>query len=160
VDDKFRANQLGATDYLVKPIIKSDLLQAIDRLEEHKKKLKQVLVIDDRAEDILLIKRILRAHECQIIEALNALDGLDIIYRNRPNLVVLDLTMPGLDGFGVLESLRSNPKTKNIPVILITARELTSDEREIVEDQADALLIKGKYTDAELLQHVDQFLTD
>ncbi len=160
VDDKFRANQLGAAEYLVKPIIKNDLLQAIERLEEHKKNLKQVVVIDDNAEDILLIKRILRAHECQIIEALNGLDGLDIIYRNPPSLIVLDLTMPDLDGFGVLESLRDKQKTKNIPVIVITARELNNDELKTVNRQANALLLKGKYTDAELLQCVDKFLGD
>ncbi len=160
VDDKFRANQLGAAEYLLKPIIKNDLLQAIERLEEHKKNLKQVLVIDDNAEDILLIKRILRAHECQIIEASNGLDGLDIIYRNPPSLIVLDLTMPDLDGFGVLESLRDKQKTKNIPVIVITARELTSDELKFVNRRANALLLKGKYTDAELLQCVDKFLGD
>ncbi len=160
VDDKFRANQLGAAEYLVKPIIKNDLLQAIERLEEHKKNLKQVLVIDDNAEDILLIKRILRAHDCQIIEALNGLDGLDIIYRNPPSLIVLDLTMPDLDGFGVLESLRDKQNTKNIPVIVITARELNSDELKTVKRQANALLLKGKYTDAELLQCVDKFLGD
>ncbi|HEY85364.1 MAG TPA: GAF domain-containing protein, partial [Chloroflexi bacterium] len=160
VDDKFRANQLGAAEYLLKPIIKNDLLQAIERLEEHKKNFKQVLVIDDNAEDILLIKRILRAHECQIIEALNGLDGLDIIYRNPPSLIVLDLTMPDLDGFGVLESLRDKQKTKNIPVIVITARELDNDELEIVNRQANALLLKGKYTDVELLQYVNKFLGD
>ncbi|OQY28326.1 MAG: hypothetical protein B6243_12205, partial [Anaerolineaceae bacterium 4572_5.2] len=87
-------------------------------------------------------------------------DGLDIIYRNPPSLIVLDLTMPDLDGFGVLESLRDKQKTKNIPVIVITARELDNDELEIVNRQANALLLKGKYTDVELLQYVNKFLGD
>ncbi|MFQ5577007.1 MAG: response regulator, partial [Anaerolineae bacterium] len=157
IEDRYRATKLGAADYLVKPVIKRDLLHMLQKLDTQKQHPNRVLVIDDQAEDILLIRRILEAHDCQVVEARNGLEGLDIIFSNPPDLVMLDLTMPGLDGFGVLESLKSNPKTGNIPVVVITAKELTAAERKTVDRQADALLQKGKFTDSDLLRHVNRF---
>jgi len=93
-----------------------------------------------------------------VLAASNGLDGLDIIYNNPPDLIILDLTMPDLDGFGVLDSLKNNPKTDAIPTIIITARSLTSHEAKTVTRQADALLSKGKFTDSDLIKHVDKFL--
>ncbi len=158
VEDRFRATQLGATDYLVKPIIKNDLLEALEKIERDKNNLKRVLVIDDHADDILLIRRVLESRACQVVEATNGVEGLESIYNNHPALVILDLTMPELDGFGVLQTLKSDPKTADIPVIVITARELNPTEKDTITQQAAALLSKGRFSGTELLQLVDRLL--
>jgi len=157
VDAKARAEEIGVADYLLKPIIKRDLLQAMNQLKKQDQ-IKRVLVIDDKADDLLLVKRILEAHECQVVQASNGLEGLEIVYKNPPALVILDLTMPELDGFGVLQSLRENPDTSEIPSIVLTAKELTPVEEATLNAQANAILFKGMFTDAALMQYVNQFL--
>ena len=85
-----------------------------------------VLVIDDQADDILLIRRILEAqHSYRVIEASGGQAGIDLVHQRKPDVVILDLMMPEVDGFTVLEMLKREPNTRNIPVIVITAKELT-----------------------------------
>lgn len=86
----------------------------------------------------------------------NGLDGLEIIRSNPPDLVILDLTMPDLNGFGVMEALQTDSKTVDIPIIVITARDLNAAEKQRIDEQAVALLTKGQYSDADLLSYVDK----
>ncbi len=159
VEDRFRATQLGATDYLVKPIIKTDLLAAMEKLGRLRERAKKVLVIDDHADDILLIRRILESRACVVLSATDGVEGLAVIEQNRPDLVILDLTMPKMDGFGVLKTLAETEETKSLPVLVISARTLSESERTMVDDYAVALLSKGNFTDADLLQYVDAYLS-
>ncbi|HHN94521.1 MAG TPA: response regulator, partial [Anaerolineae bacterium] len=69
-------------------------------------------------------------------------------------LILLDLMMPGVDGFGVLEALKSDDETSDIPVIVITAKELTADERARLSGQIEMLMEKGSFTDEELLDEI------
>lgn len=159
VEDRFRATQLGATDYLVKPIIKTDLLAAMEKLGRLRERAKKVLVIDDHADDILLIRRILESRACVVLSATDGVEGLAVIEQNRPDLIILDLTMPKLDGFEVLKTLAEAEDTKTLPVLVISARTLSESERMMVDDYAVALLSKGNFTDADLLQYVDAYLS-
>jgi PAS domain S-box-containing protein len=156
VNDHHRAKSLDVVDYLTKPISEKALRNALKKVITHNKNAKRVLIIDDRADDILLSKRILEARECQVFEASNGLDGLEIIRSNPPDLVILDLTMPDLDGFGVMEALKNDSKTADIPIIVITARDLNAAEKQRIDEQAVALLTKGQYSDADLLSYVDK----
>ncbi len=159
VEDRFRATQLGAAEYLVKPVIKPDLLSALEAVGHLRGAMKKVLVVDDHADDILLIRRILEARDCLVLSATDGEEGLAVIHRNRPDLVVLDLTMPKLDGFAVLEKLATDADFAELPVVVITARELTDDERTQVSNRAVAVLSKGHFTDADLLQYIDTYLS-
>ncbi len=159
IEDRFRATQLGAAEYLVKPVIKPDLLSVLESVGQLRGSVKKVLVIDDHADDILLIRRILEARDCLVLSAVNGEEGLAVIHRNRPDLVVLDLTMPKIDGFAVLEMLATDADFADLPIIVITARELTEDERARVSNRAVAVLSKGHFTDADLLQYVDTYLS-
>ena len=159
IEDRFRATQLGAADYLVKPVIKPDLLSVLESVGQLRGSVKKVLVVDDHADDILLIRRILEARDCLVISAANGEEGLAVIHRNRPDLVVLDLTMPKIDGFAVLEMLATDAEFAELPVIVITARELSEEERSQVANRAVAVLSKGHFTDADLLQYVDTYLS-
>jgi len=158
IEDRFRATQLGAADYLAKPVIKPDLLSILEKLGQTRQDTKKVLVIDDHADDILLIRRILEARNCLVLSAINGAEGLDVIRGNRPDLIILDLTMPKLDGFAVLDALAEDPELIQLPVIVITARELTTAEQKKISTYGVALLSKGHFTDEDLLQFADSYL--
>jgi CheY-like chemotaxis protein len=150
---------LGAADYLVKPIMESELLAALSHLEKPKDREAEVLVIDDQADDILLIRRMLEAqHQYRVIEADGGQTGIDVVHRHKPDIIILDLMMPEVDGFAVLEALKRKPDTRYIPVIVITAKELTAEERQRLNGQVEVLLRKGLFTEQELLEDLGNAL--
>jgi CheY-like chemotaxis protein len=161
ISDKDRGFTLGAADYLTKPIVEADLVKALRRLDKQNKSQLKVLVIDDEADDVLLIRRILEAEENYVIlEAGNGKEGLALVSSQRPDLIVLDLTMPEMDGFTVVEKLKNNEETRSIPIIIVSAKELTTTEREFLTDEVEVLLQKGLFSEAELLEDVSQALED
>jgi CheY-like chemotaxis protein len=117
------------------------------------------LVIDDQADDILLIRRILEVEsQYKIIEANNGKEGLALVQSVSPDLIVLDLTMPEMDGFKVVEALKSSEKTRSIPIIIVSAKELNPTEQQLLTGQVEVLLRKGLFTENELLEDVGQVL--
>lgn len=159
VSDKKRGFSLGAADYMIKPITESDLLRALERLENQTKEQIKVLVIDDQADDILLIRRLLEAQfNYSIIEAKSGKEGLKLVEQVKPDLIILDLTMPEMDGFSVVEALKNNDSTRGIPIIIVSAKDLTPQEDQFLTGQVEALLRKGIYTEEELLEDVKQAL--
>jgi signal transduction histidine kinase/CheY-like chemotaxis protein len=149
---------LGAADYLVKPFVEEELLAALARLDQQEDEV-EVLVIDDQAEDILLIRRILEAqHRYRVFEAGGGQAGIDLVQRRKPNIIILDLMMPEVDGFAVLEALKREPDTRNIPVIVITAKELTEEEEQQLMGHVESLLRKGLFTESELLADLGEAL--
>lgn len=159
VSDKNRGFSLGAADYLIKPIAEQELVKALKRLENEPKGQGKVLVIDDQADDILLIRRILEVEsQYKIIEASNGKDGLALVQSVHPDLIVLDLTMPEMDGFKVVEALKSSEKTRSIPIIIVSAKELNPTEQQLLTGQVEVLLRKGLFTENELLEDVGQVL--
>jgi len=93
-------------------------------------------------------------NDYQIFEATNGREGLELIRARQPDLVVLDLTMPEMDGFAVLDALRTDESTQDIPVIVITAKELSPDERDRLSGQIDSLLQKGAFMDDDVLADI------
>ena len=86
--------------------------------------------MEDTTEARRLIRRILQSQgNFTILEASNGREGLELIQRELPDLVILDLMMPEMDGFAVIEALRAKQETATIPVIVATAKELTADEK-------------------------------
>ncbi|MEP7357046.1 MAG: pyridoxal-phosphate dependent enzyme, partial [Anaerolineales bacterium] len=133
------------------------LLAALQRLDEH---VRSIAIIDDNPDAARLIRRILQARgDYDIYEAADGRRGLSLIREQRPDLVVLDLMMPEMDGFAVLDALRADSTTRNIPVIVVTAKELTPAERDRLGGQIDSLLQKGSFMDDELLADVLGALT-
>jgi PAS domain S-box-containing protein len=158
VSEEGRGFSLGAADYLVKPIMEEELLAALSRLDEPEKE-SLVLVIDDQADDILLIRRILEAqHGFRVIEASGGQVGIDLVHQRKPDIVILDLMMPEVDGFAVLEMLKREPNTRDIPVIVITAKVLSEEERQLLLGQVEVLLHKGLFTESELLEDLKKAL--
>jgi threonine synthase len=150
---------MGASDYLVKPIVESELLGALIHLDaEHKEGVK-VLVVDDQADDILLMRRILQAHHnFTIFEASNGEEGLALVEKETPDLIILDLNMPKMDGFAMLEALKANEATRGIPIIIVSAQELSQAEQDKLTGQVEVLLRKGIFTEHELLEDIGMAL--
>lgn len=115
----------------------------------------KIVIVEDTTEARRLIRRILQSQgNFTILEAVNGREGLDLIQKELPDLVILDLMMPEMDGFTVIQALRSNPDTATIPVIVATAKELTTDEKSRLGGQIQALMQKGDFLNDEFLDEV------
>lgn len=119
----------------------------------------KVAVIDDEADSRQLIRRILQAQgDYTIVEAADGPAGIQLSRRERPDLVILDLMMPGMDGFQVLHALKDDPVTANIPVIVATAKELTADEKARLSTHIKALMQKGDFLNDEFVEEVKSLI--
>ncbi|MBL8103049.1 MAG: pyridoxal-phosphate dependent enzyme [Anaerolineales bacterium] len=119
----------------------------------------KIVIVEDTAEARRLIRRILQSQgNFTIMEATNGREGLELIKRELPDLVILDLMMPEMDGFTVIESLRANPETAVIPVIVATAKELTPDEKSRLGGQIQSLMQKGDFLNDEFLEEVKSLI--
>ena len=112
----------GVSAYLVKPISRDQLLNALDELAAP---VHTLLLIDDEPDALHLFRRMLASTErgYRVIRAGNAVRGLEVLASQRPDVILLDLTMPDMDGFGFLKAKDANPSWRNIPVILVSARD-------------------------------------
>ena len=118
------------------------LIPALELLDE---KTTTVLVIDDNPDDALLIRRFLEARkQYRVYHATDGWDGLAQARQKLPDLIVLDLMMPNLDGFGVFEELRLDKRTQHIPIIIVSAKEITTEERKKLNGYIEAIYQKGK----------------
>jgi threonine synthase len=119
----------------------------------------KIVIVEDTAEARRLIRRILQSQgSFTILEASNGREGLDLIMRELPDLVILDLMMPEMDGFTVIEALRAKQETATIPVIVATAKELTPDEKNRLSGQIQSLMQKGDFLNDEFLEEVKSLI--
>jgi signal transduction histidine kinase/CheY-like chemotaxis protein len=152
VSEKERGMSLGAADYLVKPIMEDDLVTALERLDNDPGT-DQVLVVDDHASDRHLLRRMIESQDgYEVMEASGGEEAIALIQRAHPSIIILDLMMPDVDGFSVLESVRSNEMTRSIPVIVVTAKELTEKDHQRLNHRVENLVHKGVLKQEELLE--------
>ena len=119
----------------------------------------RIAIVDDTPDVRRLIRRILQSQgNFQLYEATNGREAIELIRRELPNLIILDLMMPEVDGFGVLDALQASPETAEIPVIVVTAKELTSAEKERLKGHIQSLMQKGDFMSDELLDEVRSLL--
>ena len=129
------------------------LLAALSRVTADR--FPRVLIADDTEEARRLIRRILQSQgNYTIFEAANGRQAIEIARKEALDLVLLDLMMPELDGFAVLDALKADPNTAPLPVIVVTAKELTPDEKKRLEGQIFSLMQKGEFLSDELLDEV------
>ena len=147
-----QAAALGAADVLTKPFSSRRLREAVSRILDRRDG--TVLVADDEESVRALVRESLRARGLTIEEAADGVETLERIAARPPDLLVLDLVMPRLDGFTVLERLRRDERTRGIPVIVLTARTLSPAERERLRARAVAVLEKSAYSAKELRELV------
>jgi len=141
-----------------RPVPREGVLAALERLDE---RTTTVLLIDDNRDDALLIRRLLEAKKSyRVFHAADGLEGLSQARQRLPDLIVLDLTMPRLDGFGVLEALKLDHRTRNIPVVIVSARDITNEERQRLSGHIEALYQKGALSPRAFVDEVVQVLGD
>ncbi len=129
------------------------LLAALSRVAPNR--FPRVAIVDDTADARRLIRRILQSQgNYTIFEATNGKEALELIAKEHPDLLILDLMMPEMDGFAVLDALKANPETAQIPVIVSTAKELTPEEKTRLQGQIQALMQKGDFMSDEFLEEV------
>jgi len=158
VQDEAKGFSLGATDYLVKPILEEDLVHALQRLEKHGG-IRQILVVDDSEDDLRLVEKIIRQHgEYQVVLAPGGQAALSVLQDTLPDAVILDLYMPDLDGFALLETIRSDPKLQHLPVIILTGGDLSDEQRALIREKSQALLHKSELKEEEFLQELETLL--
>ncbi len=154
IHDKSKGYSLGAADYLVKPITESELLGALERVR-HNTDVRRVLIVDDEPDALNLLKRLLEAEpNYEVIEASGGAEALAAVQLDKPDLMILDLMMPDIDGFAVLDNIKSSTLTRHIPVIIVTAKELTADDRARLQGKTVALFNKGMFTADQLLADI------
>ncbi len=125
---------------------------ALDQMESH---LRRVVVIEDNKDAARLIKRLLQAHGAfEVHLASDGAQGLETVRQVRPDLVITDLMMPNVDGFAVIDTMKSDPELQHIPIVVITAKELTAKERARLDDQVDLLLKKGSSIDDDVIENL------
>jgi len=133
------------------------LLSALSRIAPDR--FPRVAIVDDAPEARQLIRRILQAQgNYTIYEAAGGKEALEMIGREIPDLVILDLMMPEMDGFAVLDSLKARPETAAIPIIVATAKELTAEEKNRLKGQIQALMQKGDFLSDEFLDEVSSLI--
>ncbi len=135
-----------------KPTVEEGLLGSLEQLDG---RVQSIAIIEDNPQATLLLRRILQTRgEHRVFEAHDGAEGLELVRRERPDLVLLDLMMPGMDGFEVLDALKADEDLRDVPVIVITAKELTAAERQRLSGRIDKLMQKGSFTDEELLEEI------
>jgi CheY-like chemotaxis protein len=154
VDDKQMGYALGASEYLTKPIDRERLIAVLDKYRRDL----PVLVVDDDPGVRLLLRRILEAEGYTVIEAENGRAALDRMGERAPGAILLDLMMPQMDGFEFLSALHEREAWRQIPVVIITAKDLTAEDHERLNGSVVRILQKGAYAREDLLAEVRALL--
>ena len=151
VDDQNMGYALGATEYLTKPIDRDRLTAVLKKLVNEQGSRSALLVEDDPAvRDVT--RRILELGGWSVIEAENGRVGLERLADFLPGVILLDLMMPEMDGFEFVDALRQRAEWKSIPVVVVTAKDLTAEERGRLNGRVGLVLRKGAYSRDELLR--------
>lgn len=127
-----------------------DIADAVDQVPARTRTstTRRVIVIEDNMEAARLMSRVLQARDdCEVRIAHNGAAGMDLVRTWKPDMVITDLMMPGVDGFKVIEWMKSDPALNDIPIVVVTAKELTVRERQMLSSQVDMLLQKGSFLD-------------
>ncbi|MCE9647585.1 MAG: PAS domain-containing protein [Chloroflexi bacterium] len=159
IEDLEKGFNLGAADYLVKPILEDDLVNSLDRLNTDGS-IREVLVIDDNRDDLRLMGKILNddgRYKAILVEG--GKNGWDYITTGSPpHAIIMDLFMPEMDGFQILENLQASEKFRDIPVIVLSGMDVTTEQKRKLNDLGQRILSKGSFSEKELLTSIKRSL--
>lgn len=140
------------------PAPREGLQAALENLDE---KTTTVLLVDDNSDDALLIRRLLEGKKAyRVHHAKDGWEGLAMARQKLPDLIVTDLTMPGIDGFGLVEELKLDPRTRDIPVVVVSAKDITPEERKRLNGHIEAVYQKGSLPPRKFVDEVVQVLEE
>ena len=150
---------MGAAGYLTKPIDRERLL-GIMASYRHAERPTTVLVVEDDEEQRQLVRTILDAQGWVVREAANGLLALDALASGLPDIVLLDLMMPEMDGFQLVAALQENLAWRDIPVVVVTALDLSAEDRRRLNGGVEHILFKHASTPSELMARVGALMAE
>ncbi len=153
VDQKNLGFALGAADYLTKPIEREQLLKVINKYRQAEA-IGPILLVEDDALTREMVRRTLEQDQLTVVEANDGRAALARVAEQRPDLIILDLMMPEMDGFEFVAELRQVTEWRDIPIIVVTAKEITLEDRLRLEGYVERILRKGAYNRDELLHEI------
>ena len=142
LDEQQMGRALGATDYVIKPVDWERLAQALRRIREQPPSLRLLVVEDDEAVRDAT-RRLLERQGWTVDAAENGRVALSYLQQRQPDLIVLDLLMPEVDGFEFVSTMRAHPAWRTIPIVVVTSKSLNADERRQLAGQVQAVVEKG-----------------
>ena len=148
---------MGASDYLAQPVDR-DLLTLTLRKCQDEFQPQQVLIVEDDAATRELLSRSIKKRGWEVLEAENGVDAIRLLEKHEPSLVLLDLIMPEMDGFEFLARLKDRKESKAIPVIVLTSKDLTEEERSRLNGSVQRVVLKGSQDHSEVLQDLSLLL--
>ncbi|AKB85760.1 response regulator [Methanococcoides methylutens] len=161
LDQKETALELGASEYLAKPFDRDDLLKLMDRYRNKLEgKSPKILLVDDEPYAVDLLSSMLESGGFTTLSAYSGMDAIEMCTADQPDVVIIDLMMPDITGFDVISTIRSNPMTGNIPIVVCTGKEISPDDRLLLDDKVDSVMEKGDFSKKDLLDTVHRLVSD
>jgi PAS domain S-box-containing protein len=157
VDNQNIGFSLGAADYLIKPIDRDRLVRAVEKCCSTGAP-RHVLIVEDDAPTSELMGRALRQIDCTVAQAENGRVGLERLNEALPDAILLDLMMPEMDGFEFIAQVRAESRWRRIPIIVVTAKTLTAEDRARLNGQVQRLVHKGEYSGKAVLAALDELV--
>jgi CheY-like chemotaxis protein len=160
VDNPELGMALGAVDYFVKPVPADELVSRLRRFNFGGSSAKtHVLVVDDERANRDWLTEILEPAGFRVIPAGGGREAIELAHSQKPDLVLLDLMMPDVSGFDVVEALRSDEATFAMPIMVLTAKELSDSDKQQLNGRVSSILQRGSTGATELVSHLRQVIT-
>jgi DNA-binding response OmpR family regulator len=160
LDNRDLGLSLGAIEYLVKPIEREQLIKELRRLER-RARVRDILIVDDDPRAVELVAQYFGEADGYVVrKAYGGLEGLSKAQESRPDLIVLDLMMPEVDGFEVIRRLKESPQNRSVPIIIVSAKTLTQAEAEYLNGNIERIISKGDLRIEELLEDIKTLLQE
>jgi PAS domain S-box-containing protein len=153
LDERERGLRMGADEYIMKPFGRDRLT---DLLHKHlgDRPGARLLVVEDDVETREQVCRSLRQQDWEVYPAGDGFEALRLLREHRPDLILLDLMLPVMHGFELIEEVRKDPESQSIPIVVMTAADLSAEDRQHLEGQVKQILHKGLYGRDELLREI------
>jgi len=161
IDNPALALALGAKDYFVKPVDRGALLSRLSQYAftaQVQPGETRVLVVDDEPANLVLLQALLEPEGFKVLKASGGREGIDVARAQLPQLILLDLMMPGVTGFDVVEALRADATTRSIPIMVLTAKELTNQDKAALNGHVAAIFQRNSVAGSELVEWLRGFV--
>lgn len=156
IDDHNLGMSMGAIGHITKPIKKGELFELLNRCRTGVKDERPfvVLVVDDDRDAVELIASILEPADFRVLKAYDGQEAIDISEKCQPDLMILDLMMPKVNGFDVIHTLSKSEAGKNLPIIVLTAKDLTAQDHRKLNNSIEHIMQKVKFSRKDLIREI------
>jgi signal transduction histidine kinase/CheY-like chemotaxis protein len=157
VDDKNLGYTLGASDYMIKPVDRDRLTEILAKFRDMPSP-RSALVVDDEESDRKMLTQILERERWSVIQAEDGVVALEQVAKHRPDLILLDLMMPRMNGYQFVTELHKHDDWRSIPIIVVTAKDMSTEERIALDGYVEKVLPKHALTEDSLLAEIQDLI--